>query len=60
MTPPPTPCGNLQCIIVQKRFGFRGTTANSKMVHQLNPPPPTPLLQKKFKSKILKIMVVDG
>ena len=56
MTPPPTPCGNLQCIIVQKQFCFRGTTANSKIVHQLNPL----LLQKKFKSKILKIMVVDG
>ena len=37
MTPPPTPCGNLQCIIVQKQFCFRGTTANSKIVHQLNP-----------------------
>ena len=59
MTPPPTPCENLQCTIVQKQFGFRGTTANSKIVHQFNPPPP-PLLQKKFKSKILKIMVVDG
>ena len=30
--------------------------ANSKTVHQLN----TPLLQKKFKSRIVKIMVVDG
>lgn len=36
----PTPCENLQCIIVQKQFGFRGTTANSKIVHLFNPPPP--------------------
>lgn len=54
MTPPPQ--RELQCTTVQKQFGFRSTTANSKIVHQLNPP----LLQKKFASKILEIMVVDG
>ena len=53
--PPPTlpPWGPYCSVVLLKSLVLE---ANSKTVHQLN----TPLLQKKFKSRIVKIMVVDG